>query len=136
MEKSGETNSTEAEQMVSEETIQEAARRLVEKFRPNRIILFGSYARGTADDYSDVDFLVITEAAKRGNRHKMMAEMDGALRGLRIAKDIVVLTLDEFEEEKEIPGTTARYVSKEGRVLYERKRQRNQEARKRMVAAR
>ena len=116
--------------MVSEETIREAARRLAEKFRPDRIILFGSYARGTADDHSDVDFLVITEAAKRRNRHKIMAEMDGALRGLQIAKDIVVLTRDEFEEDKEISGTTARYVSKEGRLLYERKRERNQKARR------
>jgi uncharacterized protein len=122
--------------MISEEIIQEATRRLVEKFRPDRIILFGSYARGTADDYSDVDFMVITEAAKRANRHKMMAQMDGALRGLRIAKDIIVLTPAEFEEEKEIPGTTARYVSQEGRLLYERKRQRNQKTRKRMVGAR
>jgi predicted nucleotidyltransferase len=122
--------------MISEEIIQEAARRLVERFRPDRIILFGSYARGTADDYSDVDFMVITEAAKRANRHKMMAQMDGALRGLRIAKDIIVLTPAEFEEDKEIPGTTARYVSQEGRLLYERKRQRNQKTRKRMVGAR
>lgn len=122
--------------MVSEEIIQEAVRRLAERFRPDRIILFGSYARGTADEYSDVDFMVITEAAKRKNRHKMMAEMDGALSGLRIAKDIVVLTPAEFEEDKGIPGTTARYVSQEGRLLYERKRQRNQKERERMVAAR
>ena len=122
--------------MVSEEIIQEATRRLAERFRPERIILFGSYARGTADDHSDVDFMVITEAAKKRNRHKMMAEMDGVLQGLRIAKDIIVLTSAEFEEEKEIPGTTARYVSKEGKVLYDRKRHRNQKARKRVAAAR
>jgi uncharacterized protein len=122
--------------MVSEEIIQEGTRRLAEKYRPERIILFGSYARGMADDYSDVDLMVITEAAKSGNRHKIMAEMDSALRGLRFARDIVVLTPAEFEEDKAIPGTTARYVSMEGRLLYERKRQRNQKARKRMVASR
>jgi uncharacterized protein len=109
--------------MISEDIIQEATRRLAEKFRPERIILFGSYARGTADDHSDVDLMVITKAANTGNRHKMMADMDEALQGLRIAKDIVVLTSAEFEEEKEIPGTTARYVSKEGKVLYDRKRE-------------
>ena len=122
--------------MVSEEIIREATRRLAEKFRPERIILFGSYARGTADDHSDVDFMVITEAAKKRNRHKMMVEMDGALQGLQIAKDIIVLTSAEFEEEREIPGTTARYVSKEGKVVYDRKRHRNQKARKRVAAAR
>ena len=43
----------------------------------------------------------------------------------------------EFKEEaKEIPGTTARYASKEGKLLYERKHERNQKARERMVAAR
>ncbi len=122
--------------MVSEETIQIAARRLVEKFSPECIILFGSYARGTADEYSDVDFLVITDAAKKGNRHKMMTEMDQALWGLAIATDIVVITPDEFEEDREIPGTVARYVAKEGRLLYARKRRRGQKEGKRVATAR
>jgi predicted nucleotidyltransferase len=122
--------------MISEKTIMEAAKRLVDNFHPERIILFGSYARGTADEHSDVDFLVITQAAKKGNRHKMMAEMDGALRGLSIATDIVVTTPDEFEEDKQIPGTVARYVSKEGRLLYERKQRPGQKEGKRMAAAR
>lgn len=121
--------------MISEKTIREAARRLVEKFDPDRIILFGSYARGTADEHSDVDFLVITEAAKRGNRHKMMAEMDRALWGLAMARDIVILTPGEFEEDKEIPGTIARYVSKEGRLLYARKRRSSQKEGKRVAAS-
>lgn len=122
--------------MITEKTIQEAAGRLVAKFRPDRIILFGSYARGTADEHSDVDFLVITRAAERGNRHKMMAEMDRALWGLAMARDIVILTPDEFEEDKEIPGTVSRYVSKEGRLLYERKRRSGQKEGKRVAAAR
>ncbi len=122
--------------MVTEQIIQEAARRLADKFHPERIILFGSYARGAADEHSDVDLLVITRKAERGNRHRMMSEMDQALWGLVIATDIVVLTPDEFEEDKEIPGTVARYVSKEGRLLYERKRQRSQKESKRVAAAR
>ncbi len=122
--------------MISEEKIQEAARRLAEKFHLDRIILFGSYARGTADEHSDVDLLVITRAAERGNRHKMMAEMDRALWGLAMARDIVILTPDEFEEDKDIPGTIARYVSREGRVLYEQKRRGGQKERKRVAATR
>jgi predicted nucleotidyltransferase len=50
--------------MISEKTIMEAAKRLVDNFHPERIILFGSYARGTADEHSDVDFLVITQGEK------------------------------------------------------------------------
>ena len=122
--------------MISEKTIQEATRRLVEKFHPDRVILFGSYARGTADEHSDVDFLVITRAAEKGNRRRLMSEMDQALWGLSIARDIVIITPDEFEEDKEIPGTVARYVSKEGRLLYERKRRSGEKESKRMAAPR
>jgi predicted nucleotidyltransferase len=122
--------------MVAEEVIREATRRLAEKFDPDRIILFGSYARGIFDECSDVDFMVITEAVNRQNRHKIMAEMDRVLWGLKIAKDIVALSPDEFKEEMDIPGTTARYASKEGRLVYERKSGHHQKAFKGMVAAR
>ena len=45
--------------MVPKEVIDEVKARLVEKFHPQRIILFGSQARETADERSDVDLLVI-----------------------------------------------------------------------------
>ena len=45
--------------MVTEETLRLATDRLVEQFHPQRVILFGSQARGTADARSDVDLLVI-----------------------------------------------------------------------------
>ena len=122
--------------MVSEKTIQQAAVLLSEKFHPDRIILFGSYARGTADRHSDVDLMVITEAVSGKNRVKTMSEMSGEIDRLGFSKDIVVLTPDEYEVDKDIPGTIARYVSKEGRVLYERKRRRGQKESKRMAASR
>jgi predicted nucleotidyltransferase len=104
--------------MIAWEIIDEATRRLVERFHPERIILFGSQARGTADDRSDADFLVITELTAK--RRALMLEMDRALRGLGLARDIVVLTPEEFERDREIPGTIARPASMEGKVLYER----------------
>lgn len=122
--------------MVSEQIIQEAAKRLADRFHLERIILFGSYARGTADRHSDVDLLVITDEVKRKNRIKMMTEMARALDDMGFSKDIVVVTPDEFEVDKDIPGTIARYASKEGRLLYERKRQRDKKENSRMVAAR
>lgn len=45
--------------------------------------------------------------------------MDRTLRGIGIAKDVIVLTPDEFEIYKYIVGTIARPASKEGRILYE-----------------
>lgn len=105
--------------MINKKVIKEAAQRLVEGFHPQRIILFGSYARGTADKHSDVDLLVICPFKK--DRKKLMVEMDMTLWGLGMARDIIILTLEEFEAEKEIPGTIARYAWKEGKSLYEQK---------------
>jgi uncharacterized protein len=104
--------------MVSSEVLNEVVHRLVRGFEPDRIILFGSQARGTADDRSDVDILVVCPVASA--RRKLMVEMDRALWGLGIAKDIIVLTPEEYERDKRIPGTIARPASREGRVLYER----------------
>ncbi len=104
--------------MISKETINEATRRLAEGFHPQRIILFGSHARGTADNKSDVDLLVICPLRKK--RRTLILEMNRSLWGLGLARDIVVLAPKEFENEKEIPGTIARYAFKEGKLLYER----------------
>jgi len=122
--------------MVSREVIQEATKRLIEKFDPERVILFGSYARGTADEHSDVDFLVIAGNVRKRNRLRMMTEMDRALGGLGIAKDIVVMTQEEFDEDKDIPGTIARYAAREGKLLYERKEKRRRKENERVAAAR
>lgn len=91
----------------------------MDKFHPQQIILFGSYARGTADEHSDVDLLVV--GSFQGNRRMLTVEMDRALRGLNFARDIVVLSPEEFETDRHIPGTLARPASREGEVLYERK---------------
>ena len=104
--------------MVSQSTLQQATDRLVEKFRPQRIILFGSHARGTADERSDVDLLVV--ASFKGKRRAIVVEMDRALCGIGFARDIVLLTPDEFDRDREIPGTIARPAAKEGKILYER----------------
>jgi uncharacterized protein len=103
--------------MVTEEVIQTAVHRLVDQFHPLRIILFGSYARGTAGERSDVDLLVICPIAE--NRKSLTRSMDRSLRGLKLPRDIIVLTPDEFERDRHIPGTIARPASKEGKVLYE-----------------
>ena len=96
--------------------LREAIRRLVEEFEPERIILFGSQARGTADARSDVDLLVICRQVT--NRRKLMVKMDRALAGLGIARDVLVMTPQEYERDRHIPGTVARAASMEGTLLY------------------
>ena len=103
--------------MVSQDILKAAVHRLVDKFHPEKIILFGSQARGTADSRSDVDLLVISPIKEK--RRELMVEMNRTLTELEYAFDIIILTRDEFERDRKIPGTIGRYVSKEGRVLYE-----------------
>jgi len=103
--------------MIDPHILEEATRRLVERFHPQRIILFGSHARGTADARSDVDLLVICPVS--GSKRQLMVAMDRALAGLGIARDVIVLTAEEFERDRHIPGTVARPAWLEGKVLYD-----------------
>ena len=105
--------------MPRKEVLDEATRRLVTHFQPERIILFGSQARGDADDRSDADFLVVTRFT--GKRRSLMLAMDRVLRGLDLARDIIVLTPEEYERDREIPGIIARPAAQEGKCLYERR---------------
>ena len=59
--------------MITPEMIREAARRL-SAFKPEKVILFGSQARGDANERSDADFLVICKF--KGSRRKLWAQMD------------------------------------------------------------
>jgi len=104
--------------MIDKILLSQAVARIVEKFKPDRIILFGSQARGTADERSDADLLVISRFA--GKRREILAELYWALRDSGFAQDIILMTPEEYESERQIPGTIARPASKEGKVLYER----------------
>jgi predicted nucleotidyltransferase len=103
--------------MVDKVLLSHAVERLAKRFHPDRIILFGSQARGTADARSDVDLLVISRFT--GKRCDLLAEMYWELRDSGFAQDIILMTPEEYETEKNIPGTIARPASKEGIMLYE-----------------
>ncbi len=104
--------------MLTQTDINYIRERLIEKFDPDKIILFGSQARQDSDKNSDVDLLVLTEP--NGKRRKLMTEMDRALSGLNYARDIVILSTQEYERDRAIAGTIARYAALEGKIIYER----------------
>jgi predicted nucleotidyltransferase len=84
---------------------------------PQKIILFGSRARGDAGPHSDIDLLVIEESDLP--RYKRSARYRRALVGLFPAKDIVVWTPGEVEEWRSVPNAFITTAVREGRVLYE-----------------
>ncbi len=88
--------------MISHEILDEVARRIVENFHPEKIILFGSQAQGTADSHSDVDILVISTIKEK--RRKLMVDMRSVLNELEYAFDLIILTREEFERDRKISG--------------------------------
>lgn len=93
--------------------------RIVEQFRPIRILLFGSRARGDAGESSDVDLLVVMSDVP--DRRQVAVEIRRSLEDLPVGKDIVVATPDEINRQRHLVGTVIRAAVREGRVVYERR---------------
>jgi uncharacterized protein len=92
--------------------------RIVSGFHPERIIVFGSYARGEARADSDIDLLVVMPDGT--DRRQTAIAILGVLGGLGVAKDVVVTTPDEIARRGDLVGTVLRPALREGKVLYER----------------
>jgi predicted nucleotidyltransferase len=99
--------------------IQQMVRRIVQKFQPDKIILFGSHARGEAGIDSDVDLLVIMPVS--GSKREKAIEVAVALHDIPVPKDVIVSTPDDFQWRKEIVGTIERPAAMEGKLLYAKK---------------
>ena len=98
--------------------IDEMVRRIVRGFDPERIILFGSLARGDATTDSDADLLVVMRFDRP--RRAVMHELRMALVGIGLPKDVVPVTPEEAEAQRSIPGSLVRAAHLEGTVLYAR----------------
>jgi HEPN domain-containing protein/predicted nucleotidyltransferase len=105
--------------MISESVLKEATDRLVFRFHPDKIILFGSQARGDATDHSDVDLMVLFRNIEK--KHDLLVDMHRELAGIKINADIDIkaTTSGEFELDRQIVGTIARPAAREGRILYD-----------------
>ena len=93
-------------QAAIERTPGQMVERIVKRFAPEKIILFGSHATGSAGPDSDVDLLVVMTP----NRSKAAQEPDilRVLRRYRMPKDVIVTTLEDFAWRSKIPGTIER----------------------------
>ncbi len=98
--------------------IRRMVQRIRKQFNPERIILFGSHARGDAGPDSDVDLLVVMPV--EGSKRDARLEIALALCDIRVPKDIVVTTPEAYEWRKEIVGTIEHPAAREGKVLYAR----------------
>jgi uncharacterized protein len=97
--------------------LDEMVQRLVDRLKPEQIILFGSYAYGEPNADSDVDLLVIVaESDEPGYRRAQWAY--GALSGMDVSKDIIVMTREEVEWKVRVPNSLVSQALSHGTVLY------------------
>jgi predicted nucleotidyltransferase len=101
---------------VAPRVLKDIIARVVAAARPERIILFGSAARGTMGPNSDVDLLVIKGG--RFDRRKLTTAIYHHLFGAEAAVDVVVVTPDEVERYRDTPCLVIYPALREGRVVY------------------
>jgi uncharacterized protein len=107
-----------AKRMTVRDAIDRMVKRIVTRFRPERVILFGSQARGDAGPDSDVDLLVVLDF--EGRALDKAVEIQHALRDILIPVDIIVTTPERFAWRKDVVGTIEWPAAREGKVLYAR----------------
>ena len=100
----------------TERLIKEMVRRIVARFNPEKVILFGSYARGMAGTDSDVDLLVVMRV--KGSKRKTQLRIRTALHDILLPKDVIVSDVAEFDWRKDVVGTIEWPAAHEGKVLY------------------
>ena len=101
-----------------DEWLPEIVERIVERFDPLRVILFGSLARDELGYNSDIDLLVVLERVE--DKHRATVELLRALKDLPVPKDVVVTTPEEIDRRGDLVGTFLRPALREGKLLYER----------------
>ena len=104
-------------QATSDDILNEMVVRLTRAAHPQRIILFGSRARGDAGPASDYDLLIIAPSSEP--RWRRTARLYGALAGLGVSKDVVWWTPEEAAEWREVRSHFVTTALREGTVLYE-----------------
>ena len=101
-----------------DELLRTITTRIAEAVRPEKIILFGSWARGERGPHSDIDLLIIQESDL--SRPQRYAQVRRLFWGMGVPMDILVYTPEEFARYQSVPGSFTHTVAREGKVLYAR----------------
>ena len=102
---------------VDDNLMAEIARRIVTTSHPQKVILFGSRARGDARPESDIDLLVVSDDPQP--RSLRASRLYGALSDILVPMDILVYRPEEIAEWGNVPQAFVTTAIREGAVLYE-----------------
>ena len=96
--------------------IRKFAHQIAKQFQPNKIILFGSYARGKPRPESDVDLLVVMNTKLKESQQSL--EIRRSL-NILFGLDLIVRTPKRLSQRLRMGDSFLEDVLKEGKVLYE-----------------
>ena len=102
--------------MLDQDTLDSIVGRIVEVAQPERIILFGSAARGEMGRNSDIDLLIVKDGA---DALDLMAQIYRRLHGVGAAVDAIVVSPADVERYKDSHPLVIKPALREGRVVYE-----------------
>ena len=105
-------------QAISSELLERVVDRLVAAFSPESIILYGSYAEGSATRGSDLDFLVVTP--RPITRREEQERLRGSFDDVPIPVQVITISKEAFEEARDVIGGIAHPAAKYGKVVYEK----------------
>jgi len=100
---------------IPQRAIRTVVEQIAAQFSPRKVLLFGSYARGSPKPESDVDLLVIMETADEAEQSLAVRQAIKCNFGL----DIIVRTPDNLERRLKLGDFFLREAMAEGKVLYE-----------------
>ena len=102
--------------------LQEMLDVIIKAVNPRQIVLFGSYARGTAGPNSDLDFLIVKDEpfVSGKNRRKEMAKVWQFLAHYPIPQDVLIYSQDEVNRWRNTKNHIISQAYREGKVIYER----------------
>ena len=103
--------------MVDERIIEDVKEKIRRKFHPEKIILFGSLAKGKPHEYSDLDlFIVMRSDLRRDNRSLAISKL---FSDRLFPMDILVYTPEELEDSMRRGNPFIKEILTEGKVIYE-----------------
>ena len=104
--------------MLDLQAILDAARRAAEAAScPAEVLLFGSYARGDAKTGSDLDLMVIEDQID--DKTAEYLKIHRAVGSMGVGVDIVVISREDFERRRQVPGTVSYWAAREGRRVHD-----------------
>jgi predicted nucleotidyltransferase len=98
--------------------LNEAVQRIVVNVsQPAKVILFGSYARGDADEGSDLDLMVVErELTDKASEYLKLKQAIGRI---GVGVDLLLFSELEFQRRSQVPGTVLYWAKTEGKVLHD-----------------